>query len=340
MSCGQSSPEVQVHLVAVSTTDAFAPALDGMAPGPGEARSVVDETAGKPAPESAWGWMCDCLAPVSDLAPVGEPCGDGGMGEVRSVSEWVAQPGGDLCVASIRCSGGSVCGCHKKATEFQLGGGAAECGAQGLMTDADVQCWYSPSVGQCKCNVQCANGSWVETIASRGSGNGHPVCAEGEREDSNVPLTMPACERAVDYPELGGPVGCTIRVGATPVSRAGFHLGWHLFVVHYSDANIGTIFGGQPDDDRTSGCPAFGHIRVDSKGTFGVPYWSVSVLTGRDACDKRSCLKDEANRINSERVCYGLPSPNSNSVAYTLLTKCGIPASKPMVDTPGWGVLV
>ncbi len=37
------------------------------------------------------------------------------QGDVTLVLSYT-QPGGDLCVASIRCSGGSVCGCHKKAS--------------------------------------------------------------------------------------------------------------------------------------------------------------------------------------------------------------------------------
>jgi hypothetical protein len=49
--------------------------------------------------------------------------------------------------------------------------------------------------------------------------------------------------------------------------------------------------------------------------------------------DKRvlDCLKTEIDRTGAAKILYKLTGPNSNSVVYTLLVKCEIPAQKPVI---------
>jgi RHS repeat-associated protein len=52
------------------------------------------------------------------------------------------------------------------------------------------------------------------------------------------------------------------------------------------------------------------------------PRWVLE--SGTEACYKLACLREEARRITSLAVNYNLGGPNSNTVARTMLDKCGI----------------
>ena len=161
----------------------------------------------------------------------------------------------------------------------------------------------------------------------------------------NVPASNEFYPTGVElFPESSGAEAiatrCHIWVGATPVIRSGKVLGWHTLVYHFDRTNNGTIIAGEPDHDRMSLCPVFGHITVESKSTSGVVGLAVLAESSEAACDKLVCLEAERARINAAGICYSLPSPNSNSAAYTLLANCGVPTVKPAVSTPGWGVLI
>ena len=71
-------------------------------------------------------------------------------------------------------------------------------------------------------------------------------------------------------------------------------------------------------------------------------YNSRTLLMGPDADTKDACFAAEAARISAMCIPYSPCGPNSNSVAYTLLTNCGITAEKPtgLNVHPGWGILL
>jgi hypothetical protein len=209
-------------------------------------------------------------------------------------------------------------------------------------TTTEVTC--SGSGNTCSCNVYCSRTICVgENCATQDAGGDFSFYCAG--------LSTPDTPDIEDAPEVsvsgggyappeGGSKVCNIWVGASPVIRADHQIGWHLFVIHYDERNRGKVIAGQPDHDKWSACFPFGHILVEEKDIIGVPSPSVNAMSDESACDKLTCLESEMARINAAGVCYGVPSPNSNSVAYSLLTNCGIPAVKPAVHTAGWGVLI
>jgi hypothetical protein len=140
------------------------------------------------------------------------------------------------------------------------------------------------------------------------------------------------------------PTQCTIDVRAT-------HIGgllsnapvWHLFIVH-TDSNgpkpYLRYFRGGPGGKCARG--THGSIVTDV-GPYvpGTIDWdpsapSTTAMSGRDACAKLTCLKSELGRIDATCTPYEPTGPNSNTVASTMLSKCGIPRVKPVAVTPGW----
>jgi hypothetical protein len=117
---------------------------------------------------------------------------------------------------------------------------------------------------------------------------------------------------------------------------------YHLFIIHTDQDGKQYIYRGGPTRDN----PPWGAIQT----CYG-PYeasgrcddWvsnapSVTVLEGEDVNKLvLNCLQLEIERIQAKKVPYHLFGPNSNSVAYTLLDNCDIPAEKPVNIAPGWG---
>ncbi len=211
----------------------FAPALDGMAPGPGEARSVVDETAGKPAPVLATD--CSCGPSVSDGHPVGSTCGDAQSGRVIAVTEYGAGPGASLCKGGYSCLGGSICECYKKGTQIDVGAGAGDdvCGSKhkGMGLDTDARCWYEEAKAGCVCEVQCGDGTWQKTRAAA-AGLVVPACPLGEWENREVELYKMPCERKPGLPEGALPGDLDPDCVTDPVSKM------YLFEAYYYDVRM------------------------------------------------------------------------------------------------------
>lgn len=67
---------------------------------------------------------------------------------------------------------------------------------------------------------------------------------------------------------------------------------------------------------------------------------SVRVMSGPEACGKNRCLGSQIPRINALKKKYRVLGPNSNSVARTLLARCGIPEKNPGGFAPGWGTVL
>lgn len=120
---------------------------------------------------------------------------------------------------------------------------------------------------------------------------------------------------------------------------------YHLFIVHIDNTGpkpYSRYFRGGPGGSCPGVTGQHGTIVTDV-GPYipGTVDWdpsapSVTVLTGPAACAKLSCLKSELGRIDSTCTPYKPTGPNSNTVASTMLSNCGIPRSKPVRITPGW----
>jgi len=121
---------------------------------------------------------------------------------------------------------------------------------------------------------------------------------------------------------------------------------YHLFIVYTDQKGAQSYFRAGPDPSGR--CPgvnsgSFG-VLTSSSGLYtpdsidwepGAP--SETVLTGSGACGKDSCFLSELARIDGNCVPYDPTGNNSNTVARTLLSKCGVPQRKPVAIAPGWG---
>ena len=108
----------------------------------------------------------------------------------------------------------------------------------------------------------------------------------------------------------------------------------HLFVVHTDSYGKQTGYRAGPSVPMPGN---WGLIKVEM-GSYTretlFPDWdprapSITVISGSEACDKNLCFRDELDRIGDAKVPYQALGPNSNSVARTLLEKCGIEPKKP-----------
>lgn len=146
-------------------------------------------------------------------------------------------------------------------------------------------------------------------------------------------------------PVPGSGASCKIDVRATHIG--GILRGapiWHLFIVYTDSTGTEFYYRGGPGGT----CPG-----VDG-GSYGIiitndgPYvpgtvdWgpaapSVTVMSGASACGKDSCFTSELRRIDGTCTPYSPTGPNSNTVASTLLSNCGVPRRKPVWIAPGWG---
>ncbi len=141
--------------------------------------------------------------------------------------------------------------------------------------------------------------------------------------------------------DAGAPPPCRVDVRATHIggALAGAPV-WHTFIVTRDTAGQEWYFRGGPGGSCAPG--TYGAI-MSTTGRYlsGTVDWSpgapsVTVLDGAAACGKESCFASELSRIDSTCTPYAPTGPNSNSVARTLLTKCGVPEQKPVLIAPGW----
>jgi hypothetical protein len=143
------------------------------------------------------------------------------------------------------------------------------------------------------------------------------------------------------------PSACNIDVRATHIGGALSAAPiWHLFIIHtevHTGSTYSRYFRGGPGGTCAGVAPgSHGTIATDTGGYFpGTVDWdpaapSVTAETGKPACAKIACLKSEVGRIDSTCTPYSPTGPNSNTVASTLLNKCGIRRVKPVTVTPGW----
>jgi len=165
-------------------------------------------------------------------------------------------------------------------------------------------------------------------------------------------------------PPLPGPASSRIDIRDAKIDGVP-GLFRHLFIV-YHDGTTGNEFAwrgghtkgklvcpgvGLPDlrcpfNDLTLGAIGVGPLREPFKpGATDWPALDTRTLVQGPAADgigAGACFDAEAARISAACVPYSPCGPNSNSVAYTLLTKCGIPAEVPagLAIHPGWGTLV
>jgi hypothetical protein len=135
---------------------------------------------------------------------------------------------------------------------------------------------------------------------------------------------------------------CRIDVRATHIG--GFLSSapvWHLFVVATDTAGTESFYRGGPGGPGAP--PPYGSI-LTTHGPYlpGTVDWepgapSVTVASGAAACGKGSCFVSELSRIDGTATPYAPLGPNSNTVARSLLSTCGVPERKPVILAPGWG---
>jgi hypothetical protein len=141
----------------------------------------------------------------------------------------------------------------------------------------------------------------------------------------------------------GGPAptgDCRVDVRATKISALGGLPVYHLFVIlHNKTSGTETYYRGGP----SSGGPSYGNITT-MNGSYlpGTIDWEPSApsLTVQDPVDcatTDACFVRELRRIDGTATPYAPTGPNSNTVARTILNKCGITEGKPVYIAPGWG---
>jgi hypothetical protein len=138
-----------------------------------------------------------------------------------------------------------------------------------------------------------------------------------------------------------GWVACKVEVGATHIGGEleSFPV-WHLLVI-YTNTSGEYYYRGGPGNPCVPTKPYKG-----IQGAFGlyvdrtVDYPAVHRTTaaqGPDVCGKDRCLETELRRIHHSCTPYQPFGPNSNTVARTLLSKCGLPQVRPVFLAPAWG---
>jgi hypothetical protein len=138
---------------------------------------------------------------------------------------------------------------------------------------------------------------------------------------------------------------CRIDVRATHIGGAlrGAPV-WHLFVVYTDSTGAEYYYRGGPGGSCPGVAPGpYGTIStIGGRYVSGTVDWdpsapSVTVMSGAGACGKDGCFAGELARIAGTCTSYNALGPNSNTVAKTLLSKCGVPRNKPVAIAPGWG---
>lgn len=147
---------------------------------------------------------------------------------------------------------------------------------------------------------------------------------------------------------------CRVDVRAHRVDIVGHSTPfWHLFIIYVDPTGKEFFYRGGPSgtchlECRPSftrlpcqivGCgniaTSFGEYREGTVDwTQGAP--TVTALSGPRAFNKDTCFASYCQRIANLRVPYQILGPNSNTVARTLLIRCGVVPLKPVLITPGW----
>lgn len=140
---------------------------------------------------------------------------------------------------------------------------------------------------------------------------------------------------------------CRIEIGARTIEGvvpgAGHWL-HHLYVIITDAAGKKYAIHGGPEGLQSEACKGYvlGCIRVRyperkdgiTKNTSDFPLELIA--EGPGACLAVSCIERVASSIQAASIQYSLMGPNSNSVAYSLITSCGLGfKSPPGSVTPG-----
>jgi len=120
----------------------------------------------------------------------------------------------------------------------------------------------------------------------------------------------------------------------------------HAFILFWNrDGNTGRVYHGQPDPQSRSAI-ALGTAKIKAHSNSHTPanpsgqysYWSQTngvgprlLLSGDEACQRKSCLDYQVGQINTEaqNTVYSVGGPNSNTVARAFLENCDIPVYEP-----------
>ncbi|MCP3997307.1 MAG: RHS repeat protein [bacterium] len=135
---------------------------------------------------------------------------------------------------------------------------------------------------------------------------------------------------------------CKVDVRANRVNITGWLPNYHLFIVCTDKAGVETFFRGGSLNPCTDEGRWLGISQEQGDYKPGTIDWnpdahSVTALAGPLACDKGECFSREISNIETGCTRYNPLGPNSNTVASTLLNRCGVPRRKPVEITIGWG---
>ena len=362
-----------------SSGGAAGAALAGMGGSPwGPSGASLTTTGGTPPPvlfkpmEDDGSANCDCSGLVGSPAD-GTPCTSGGG--TTSHGKWVAQ--GGKCHWTYRCNPGR-CECYLRGGSahslVEIGANEKGCDAANKFDcrpegDSPTECTYSD--GKCHCKVQCYYSVVVED-----DDNGHLECTDAG--EWRTAAEQPDCDdySSADYTEETGPgvdpcptlpVGvdprkslerdprenCKIEVGARHFGQwgdldsagKGFH---HLFLLLTDTDGSQYAVHGEPNGNQSAACKAnpYGCIHFKISATDGVTanksvLSPVTVAEGPSACDAWGCISRTMGRILDANIAYHPTGPNSNSVAHSLVSACGMTFTYPWgALPPGWDIII
>lgn len=171
--------------------------------------------------------------------------------------------------------------------------------------------------------------------SSSGSGSSGSESSSAESSDSSSGEAGSGVlgEGTIPCVEEGSP---KVDVRATHIEGLSLLPIWHLFVIYTDCSGTEHFYRGGPGGPDgtikgTSGEYTSGTIDWDPDAR------SVTVAEGDPALDAGDCFDSELTRIENTRTPYQNTGPNSNTVAKTLISKCGFPIEKPVNIAPGWG---
>lgn len=183
----------------------------------------------------------------------------------------------------------------------------------------------------------------IDRIFAHGPVGGPASQRQAVWVEPNSPAPVPPAPTPA--PPGSAPVRpCKVDVRATHIGGALGKLPiWHLFLVYTDTTGTEYFYRGGPGGS----CPGvalggYGTIQ-STAGLYdstsidwspGAP--SITTLAGPAACGKNSCFAAELTRIDGTCTPYSPTGPNSNTVAETLLSKCGVPVQKPVWIAPGF----
>lgn len=212
----------------------------------------------------------------------------------------------------------------------------------------------------------CSGGISYE-VRSEGEGCRRYICCRGTCYSAGARDTRcePPIGGELDLSDAGGVASllgsaledpeakCRIEIGARHFGvwgelesvGKGVH---HLFVILTDSDGKKYAIHGAPGGHQSEVCGGydFGCIRIHFEDEDGITFRvsdlpPVTVAEGAEACAAFMCLSRVAAEIVDASIAYELMGPNSNSVAHSLISSCGLHFTYPeWAVPPGWKMII